>query len=100
MQAQFLAPGAPLAAQAAKAEGSPACGPREPRVLAGVLWKSKAGQWYVPAAYSAQFGSVTASGGGVGGSVNGNRLALKATQGAQVDLSGRLTDGTKAEALR
>ncbi|GHB37926.1 hypothetical protein GCM10010347_04050 [Streptomyces cirratus] len=100
VQAQFLAPGAPLAAQAAKAEGSPACGPREPRVLAGVLWKSKAGQWYVVAAGSAQFSSLSASGGGVNGSANGNRLAVKAAQGAQVDLSGRLTDGTKAEALR
>ncbi|MEU3722978.1 hypothetical protein [Streptomyces sp. NPDC031705] len=100
VQAQFLAPGAPLAAQAAKAEGSPACGPREPRVLAGVLWKSRAGQWYVLAAGSAQFASVSASGSGVSGSATGNRLALKAPEGAQVDLSGKLTDGTKAGALR
>ncbi|GLX23444.1 hypothetical protein [Streptomyces lavendulae] len=100
VQAQFLAPGAPLAAQAAKAEGSPACGPREPRVLAGVLWKSRAGQWYVLAAGSAQFASLSASGAGVSGSANGNRLALKAPEGAQVDLSGKLTDGSKAGALR
>nr|WP_244291192.1 hypothetical protein [Streptomyces subrutilus] len=100
VQAQFLAPGAPLAAQAARSEGSPACGPREPRVLAGVLWKSRAGQWYVLAAGSAQFASVSASGGGVSGSANGNRLAVKAPAGAQVDLSGKLTDGTKAGALR
>ncbi|MEU9237711.1 hypothetical protein AB0D36_35715 [Streptomyces subrutilus] len=100
VQAQFLAPGAPLAAQAARSEGSPACGPREPRVLAGVLWKSRAGQWYVLAAGSAQFASLSASGGGVSGSANGNRLALKAPAGAQVDLSGKLTDGTKAGALR
>ncbi|WP_405980963.1 hypothetical protein [Streptomyces sp. NBC_00158] len=100
VQAQFLAPGAPLAAQAAKAEGSPACGPREPRVLAGVLWKSRAGQWYVLAAGSAQFASLSASGAGVSGSANGNRLAVKAPEGAQVDLSGKLTDGSKAGALR
>ncbi|MGW0394985.1 hypothetical protein ACWDYJ_29745 [Streptomyces sp. NPDC003042] len=100
VQAQFLAPGAELAAQAAKAEGSAACGPREPRVLAGVLWKSRAGHWYVLAAGSAQFASLSASGGGVSGSANGNRLALKAPEGAQVDLSGKLTDGTKAGALR
>ncbi|AZM88903.1 hypothetical protein D1J60_10730 [Streptomyces sp. W1SF4] len=100
VQAQFLAPGAPLAAQAAKAEGSPACGTREPRVLAGVLWKSRAGQWYVLAAGSAQFASLSASGAGVSGSANGNRLALKAPEGAQVDLSGKLTDGSKAGALR
>ncbi|MFD5512418.1 hypothetical protein ACFWIB_32260 [Streptomyces sp. NPDC127051] len=100
VQAQFLAPGAPLAAQAAKAEGSPACGAREPRVLAGVLWKSKAGQWYVLAAGSAQFASLSVSGGGVNGSGNGNRLAVKAPAGAQVELAGKLTDGTKAGVLR
>ncbi|MEU4732220.1 hypothetical protein [Streptomyces sp. NPDC023588] len=100
VQAQFLAPGTPVAAQAATAEGSPACGLREPRVLAGVLWKSRAGQWYVLAAGSAQFASLSASGGGVSGSANGNRLAVKAPAGAQVDLSGKLTDGSKAGALR
>ncbi|MEU7556424.1 hypothetical protein AB0B01_29570 [Streptomyces sp. NPDC044571] len=100
VQAQFLTPGAPLAAQAAKAEGSRACGPREPRVLAGVLWKSKAGQWYVLAAGSAQFASLSVSGGGVSGAATGNRLAVKAPEGAQVDLAGRLTDGTKAGVLR
>ncbi|MCF3182798.1 hypothetical protein IPZ70_23045 [Streptomyces polychromogenes] len=100
VQVQFLAPGAALAAQAAKAEGSPACGAREPRVLAGVLWKSRAGQWYVLAAGSAQFASLTATGSGVNGSANGNRLAVKAPEGAQVDLSGKLTDGTRAGALR
>ncbi|MEW2141094.1 hypothetical protein AB0892_31630 [Streptomyces sp. NPDC005409] len=100
VQAQFLAPGTPVAAQAATAEGSPACGAREPRVLAGVLWKSRAGQWYVLAAGSAQFASLSASGGGVSGSANGNRLAVKAPAGAQVDLSGKLTDGSKAGSLR
>ncbi|MFD3699744.1 hypothetical protein ACFWUZ_27090 [Streptomyces sp. NPDC058646] len=100
VQAQFLAPGAPLAAQAARSEGSAACGPREPRVLAGVLWKSRAGQWYVLAAGSAQFASLSVSGSGVSGSANGNRLAVKAPAGAQVDLSGKLTDGSKAGVLR
>ncbi|WP_405493612.1 hypothetical protein [Streptomyces sp. NBC_00096] len=100
VQAQFLAPGAPLAAQAAKAEGSPACGPRDPRVLAGVLWKSKAGQWYVLAAGSAQFASLTVGGGQVSGVAVGNRLAVKAPAGAQVELSGKLTDGSQAGVLR
>ncbi|WP_328298305.1 hypothetical protein OG389_11085 [Streptomyces sp. NBC_00435] len=100
VQAQFLAPGAPLAAQAAKAEGSPACGPREPRVLAGVLWKSKAGQWYVLAAGSAQFASLTVGGGQVSGVAVGNRLAVKAPAGAQVELTGKLTDGSQAGVLR
>lgn len=100
VQAQFLAPGSATAAQAATSEGSAACGTREPRVLAGVLWKSRAGQWYVLAAGSAQFASLSVSGGGVSGSANGNRLAVKAPAGAQVDLSGKLTDGTKAGVLR
>ncbi|MFB6583802.1 MULTISPECIES: hypothetical protein [unclassified Streptomyces] len=100
VQAQFLAPGAPMAAQAARSEGTAACGPREPRVLAGVLWKSRAGQWYVLAAGSAQFTSLSVSGGGVSGSAAGNRLAVKAPAGAQVDLSGKLTDGTQAGVLR
>ncbi|MEV7444714.1 hypothetical protein AB0O22_26910 [Streptomyces sp. NPDC091204] len=100
VQAQFLAPGSATAAQAAKSEGSAACGPREPRVLAGVLWKSRAGQWYVLAAGSAQFASLSVTGGGVSGAANGNRLAVKAPAGAQVDLSGKLTDGTKAGTLR
>ncbi|MFI5617402.1 hypothetical protein [Streptomyces sp. NPDC051567] len=100
VQAQFLAPRAPMAVQAASSQGSPACGPREPRVLAGVLWKARSGQWYVLAAGSAQFASVSASGGGVSGTATGSRLAVKAPAGAQAELSGRLTDGTKAGVLR
>ncbi|MFG2296603.1 hypothetical protein [Streptomyces sp. NPDC048603] len=99
VQASFLAPGAPAATAAAQAEGSPACGPREPRVLAGVLWKSKGGQWYVLAAGSGQFTSLSVSGGATGRS-GGNHLAVKAPEGAQVELTGRLADGTKAGVLR
>ncbi|MET9700716.1 hypothetical protein ABZY31_27890 [Streptomyces sp. NPDC006529] len=99
VQAQFLAPGAQVAAQAAKAEGSPACGPREPRVLAGVLWKSQGGHWYVLAAGTAQFTSLSVTGGATGAAA-GNRLAVKAAEGAQVELSGKLTDGTRAGVLR
>ncbi|WP_260610519.1 hypothetical protein [Streptomyces sp. WAC06614] len=98
-QAQFLAPGAAVAAQAAGAEGSPACGVREPRVLAGVLWKSRAGQWYVLAGGSPQFASLAVTG-GASGSAQGNRLAVKVPAGAQVELSGTLPDGTKAGVLR
>lgn len=61
--AQFQAPpelsggaGAP-GAVAARAEGSPDCGIHRPRVLAGVLWKSDGGRWYVLAAGSRQFAS-------------------------------------------
>ncbi|MER5885185.1 hypothetical protein ABT160_15260 [Streptomyces sp. NPDC001941] len=102
VMAQFQAPGqAPAAtgAVAAKAEGSPACGVREPRVLAGVLWKSRGGQWYVLAAGSPQLASVTATG-GVSGTANGRFLALKAPQGARAELAGRLVDGTRVGALR
>ncbi|MCB5180892.1 hypothetical protein [Streptomyces antimicrobicus] len=99
VQAQFLAPGAAVAAQAAGAEGSPACGPREARVLAGVLWKSRAGQWYVLAGASPQFASLAVTGGATG-SATGHKLAVKAPAGAQVELSGTLPDGTKAGVLR
>ncbi|MEK8142748.1 hypothetical protein NKH18_12555 [Streptomyces sp. M10(2022)] len=43
--------------------GLPDCGVRRPRVLAGVLWKSQGGQWYVLAAGSRQFVSLSATGG-------------------------------------
>ncbi|MGW7367496.1 hypothetical protein ACWGI8_29775 [Streptomyces sp. NPDC054841] len=83
----------------ARSEGSPACGPRDPRVLAGVLWKSRAGQWYVLAAGSEQFTSLATSG-GVAGSAQGNLLAVRAKHGAQAQLNGRLADGTTLGALR
>ncbi|MFE7772436.1 hypothetical protein ACFU5O_00735 [Streptomyces sp. NPDC057445] len=102
--AQFQAPSsrepadAP-AAIAAGSLGSAACGPRDPRVLAGALWKSRAGQWYLLAAGSEQFTSLIASG-GVRGSARGNLLAVRASQGAQAELGGRLADGTRLGALR
>ncbi|WP_455356329.1 hypothetical protein [Streptomyces sp. SYSU K217416] len=100
--AQFHAPSAQASAPgaiAARAEDSPACGEREPRVLAGVLWKSRGGQWYVLAAGSAQFASIATSG-GVKGSGPGNRLAVRAAEGARAELNGRLEDGTQVGALR
>ncbi|MER5934674.1 hypothetical protein [Streptomyces sp. NPDC002054] len=99
VQAQFLAPGAAAATAAAQAEGSPACGERQPRVLAGVLWKSRAGQWYVLAAGSDRFTALEVSG-GVKGRAQGSQLAVKAPAGAMVELTGRLADGTKAGVLR
>uniref|UniRef100_UPI000698CE9D hypothetical protein n=1 Tax=Streptomyces odonnellii TaxID=1417980 RepID=UPI000698CE9D len=64
--AQFQAPSrresAPTAV-AARAENSPACGVRSPQVLAGVLWKSHAGHWYVLAAGSEKVTSLELSGG-------------------------------------
>ncbi|MET8676415.1 hypothetical protein ABZW18_02120 [Streptomyces sp. NPDC004647] len=83
---------------AAQAGNSTACGPRAPRVLAGVLWKSRGGQWYVLAAGSPQVTSITASGGALG-SVRGSLLALPAERGARAELDGRLADGEHLSAL-
>ncbi|MFI1468826.1 hypothetical protein [Streptomyces wuyuanensis] len=83
----------------ARSEVSPACGPRDPRVLAGVLWKSRTGQWYVLAAGSEDVASVRTSG-GAAGSAGGNQLVVPARQGVRVELEGRLADGTRIPALR
>ncbi|MES4906801.1 MULTISPECIES: hypothetical protein [unclassified Streptomyces] len=91
-------PGAP-AAVVASADGSPACGPRAPRVLAGALWKSRTGRWYLLAAGSGQVTSVAARG-DVRGTAAGRLLALPAEAGDQARLSGRLAGGGRLTALR
>ncbi|MFI9200693.1 hypothetical protein [Streptomyces sp. NPDC053048] len=91
-------PGAP-GAVVARAEDSPACGEREPNVLAGVLWKSRAGTWYALAAGGGNVSSVAATG-GVRGSALGPLLAVPARQGAQTKLTARLKDGRRITALR
>ncbi|MEV7427774.1 hypothetical protein [Streptomyces sp. NPDC091212] len=101
--AQFQAPSPKAAGEpgavAARAEDSPACGARDPRVLAGVVWQSGGGRWYVLAAGSGQFRSLATTG-GVPGAARGNLLALPASRGAHAELSGRLSDGTEVGALR
>ncbi|WP_406727897.1 hypothetical protein WJ438_29380 [Streptomyces sp. GD-15H] len=97
--AQFHTPGGPFGTVVAKAEDVPQCGAREPRVLAGVLWKSPAGAWYLLAAGSRDTTSVTATG-GVEGTVRGNLLTVEAEQGAQADLEGTLEDGGSITGLR
>ncbi|MFD4858863.1 hypothetical protein [Streptomyces atratus] len=104
--AQFQAPSAPSAATggppgavAARAEDTPACGMRDPRVLAGVLWKSHGGRWYVLAAGSEQFASLTTSG-GVEGRSDSRLLAVPARAGDRARLNGTLTDGSRVGALR
>ncbi|MFC8824319.1 hypothetical protein ACFT9I_03060 [Streptomyces sp. NPDC057137] len=102
--AQFQPPsakaGAPkTGAIAARAANSSACGVREPRVLAGVLWKSRGGRWYVLAAGSDEFRSVRATG-GVTGDARGRVLAAPAKPGDRAELDGRLADGTRVGALR
>lgn len=97
--AQFQTPGGAYGAVAAKAENSPACGSRDPHVLAGVLWKSGAGTWYLLAAGSKDTASVSATG-GVTGSARGALLAVRTKQGAQAELKGSLEDGRDIAGLR
>ncbi|GGZ19054.1 hypothetical protein GCM10010300_73860 [Streptomyces olivaceoviridis] len=97
--AQFRTPGGAAGAVVAKGTDVPACGPRDPHVLAGVLWKSAAGTWYLLAAGSEGTSSVSATG-GVTASARGPLLAVKAEQGARADLKGTLADGREIGGLR
>jgi hypothetical protein len=97
--AQLRVPGGTYGAVAAKAEDSPACGSRDPHVLAGVLWKSGAGAWYLLAAGSEDTASVDATG-GVRGSAEGSLLVVRTKQGAQAELKGTLVDGRRITGLR
>lgn len=98
--AQFLVPSPAVpAALAARSEGSPACGVRDPRVLAGVLWQAPSGGWYVLAAGSPDVTALETSG-GVRGRSDGPLLAVKAAAGARADLDGTLQDGSRMRALR
>lgn len=97
--AQFRTPGGTQGAVAAKAESVPACGERDPHVLAGVLWKSSGGHWYLLAAGSRGIGSIEASG-GISGSADGNLLTAEAEQGARAELTGTLEDGRTVGGLR
>ncbi|WP_327655234.1 hypothetical protein [Streptomyces sp. NBC_00483] len=94
--ALFRAPGADAAVVAAKSQSSPACGSRDPQVLAGVRWKSREGAWYLVAAGSAGVNSVSAS----GRSASGRMLAVRVARGADVSLSGRTARGAKVQPLR
>ncbi|MFF0478687.1 hypothetical protein [Streptomyces sp. NPDC004284] len=98
--AQFLVPSPRVpAALAARSEGSPACGVRDPRVLAGVLWQAPGGDWFVLAAGSPDFTALEVSG-GVKGRSDGPLLAVRATAGARADLDGTLRGGARVGALR
>ncbi|MDQ1039111.1 hypothetical protein QFZ75_005527 [Streptomyces sp. V3I8] len=97
--AQFHAPGQRYGAVVAKAENASACGSKDPHVLAGVLWKSVKGGWYLLAAGSGDTASVRATG-GVSGSAEGNLLAVRAEQGAKAGLKGTLEGGREITGLR
>ncbi|RNG17932.1 hypothetical protein [Streptomyces botrytidirepellens] len=84
---------------AATADGSPACGPRAPRVLAGVLWKARSGRWFLLAAGSRQVTGITASGGVRGRSYH-RALTVPAKPGAHATLKGRLRNGGHLSSLR
>ncbi|MER8002047.1 hypothetical protein [Streptomyces sp. NPDC095613] len=100
--AQFQAPARrPTApgAVAARSADSPACGPRDERVVAGVLWKSRGGRWYVLAAGGPGTAALEVSG-GVTGSARGRLLAVPAKEGAHAELYGRAADGTRLDPPR
>ncbi|MEU8590700.1 hypothetical protein AB0C59_27410 [Streptomyces sp. NPDC048664] len=97
--AEFHTPGGRFGAVAAKAEGVAACGAKDPHVLAGVLWKSAGGSWYLLAAGSEDTASIRASG-AVDGSGRGNLLALRTSRGAKAGLKATLVDGRTISGLR
>lgn len=97
--AQFRTPGGPVGAVVAKGTDARACGPRDPHVLAGVLWKSAAGHWYLLAAGDKDTASIQA-GGGVTAAGQGQFLVARAKQGARASLKGALVDGTEISGLR
>ncbi|MEU3844233.1 hypothetical protein AB0E88_29940 [Streptomyces sp. NPDC028635] len=96
--AQFHTPGGTYGAVAAKAEDVPACGPRDPQVLAGVLWKSQGGTWYLLAAGGKDTASIRTTG-GLRTSADGHLLAARAKQGLQAELKGTLDDGREIGGL-
>jgi hypothetical protein len=99
--AQFQAPGSRKGVPgtiAAKAEDTAACGPKDPKVLAGVLWKSKAGKSYLLAAGNGAFASLSVSG-GITREEHGNLLSVPAKETARATLTGKLKDGGRAESL-
>ncbi|MGW4563464.1 hypothetical protein ACWEN3_13970, partial [Streptomyces sp. NPDC004561] len=97
--AQFRTPGGQYGAVAAKATDVPACGPRDPHVLAGVLWKSHGGHWYLLAAGSEGTSSIRSTG-GVTATGQGQLLVARARQGVQAELKGTLAGGRSISALR
>lgn len=76
-----------------------ACGRGMPRVLAGALWKSTAGHWYLLAAGSRDVTRIKAAG-GVTGTSKGPTMAVRAEQGARAELSAVLDSGAALTTLR
>ncbi|MFE9168274.1 hypothetical protein ACFYNZ_01905 [Streptomyces kebangsaanensis] len=97
--AQFRTPGGKYGTAVARAEDVSACGARDPHVLAGVLWKSEAGTWYLLAAGTEDTASISVTG-GVRATSESHLLAVRIRQGASADLTGTLDDGTPIGVLR
>lgn len=72
--------------------GGRACGPFGREVMAGVMWKSPAGHWYLLAAGSRDVTRITASD-GVDATADGPFLATPAPPGSRPALSARLKSG-------
>jgi hypothetical protein len=96
--AQFHTPGGRYGAIAAKAENVPACGAKDPQVLAGVLWKAESGHWYLLAAGSRGTASISTTG-GLRASARGGLLAARAEQGVRAQLKGTTDDGLSVTGL-
>ncbi|UNO42458.1 hypothetical protein [Streptomyces sp. MST-110588] len=92
--AQPFAPGAVVA----RSEDGAACGERDPRALAGVLWRSADHKWWLLAAGSPQVSRISASG-GVKGQSRSRLLAVPAKPGVHAELQGRLKNGKRLAAL-
>ncbi|MDQ0786567.1 hypothetical protein [Streptomyces sp. B3I8] len=97
--AQFRAPSSPYGAVTAKAQDDPACGPKDPHVLAGVLWKSDADAWYLLAAADRAAVTVRATG-SVRGEAEGHTLSLPAKPDAETELTATLENGNTLDHLR
>ncbi|MFF8988418.1 hypothetical protein ACF09H_00315 [Streptomyces sp. NPDC014983] len=96
--AQFRVPGSRYGAVTAKGTDTAACGPRDPHVLAGVLWKSRGGHWYLLAAGSPDTVAIHASG-GITASAPGSLMISKAAKGARAELKGTLAGGRVIDGL-
>jgi hypothetical protein len=80
-----------------QADGN-ACSRYDQHVMAGVMWKSPADQWYLLAAGSRDTASIKATN-GVEATSQGAFLSTPAARGTRATLSGRLDDGTALSPL-
>jgi hypothetical protein len=101
--ALFLPPASsatsPAAAVGQSSSDTGACSGYVPQVLAGVLWKSTAGHWYLLAAGSPDVARIKAAD-GVSGTATGSTMAVPAEQGARAELTGVLDSGDSLTTLR